>query len=97
LFSRLDEILGHYRRYTRKGLADVTEQASFEIVSLHYFDIFGVLPWWLINTLGGRKNFDAGMARLYDRLAVPLARKIESFVTPPVGKNLVMIARRPES
>lgn len=95
LYSSMDKRLGHHRRYTRNSLAAVARCAGLGIVTLRYFDIFGVLPWWLVNTLGQKEKFDVGMARLYDRVAVPLARRIESMIAPPVGKNLLMIARRP--
>lgn len=95
LYSRLDEILGHHRRYTRKNLSGIAEAADFEIVTLRYFDLLGVLPWWLINTLGRKESFDAGLSRLYDRVCVPVSRLLESLASPPIGKNLLLVARRP--
>lgn len=94
LFSRLDALLGHHRRYTRAGLAAIVADAGFSILTLRYFDLLGVVPWWLINTLGGKRTFDPAMARLYDRVGVPLTRAIESVIAPPFGKNLLLVARR---
>jgi SAM-dependent methyltransferase len=97
LYSRLDQLLGHHRRYTRRNLAAGVGKAGFEIVSLKYFDFLGILPWWLVNTLGGKESFDPKLSVLYDRVGVPVTRLIESLVSPPIGKNLLLVARRSPS
>lgn len=94
LFSALDRRYGHYRRYYRQPLARMVIAAGFEIVNVRYIDILGVLPWWLLNTIGGKTDFEPTLIKLYDRLGVPLTRAIESLVPPPFGKNIILIARR---
>lgn len=94
LFSPLDALVGHRRRYTRAGLHRIVAAANLAIVDLRYFDLLGVLPWWLVNTLGGKRSFDPRMARLYDRIGVPLTRAFERALRPPLGKNLILVARR---
>ena len=95
LFSAMDTALGHYRRYGRAELAGLAREAGFEVVSARYFDAIGVLPWWVIYTLGGKTQFNPGASRLYDRLAVPVGRALEAVIPPPLGKNVVLIARKP--
>ncbi len=97
LFSRMDRALGHKRRYTRSGLDRLAKECGFQVVELRYFDLIGIIPWWLVNTLGGSTAFDGRLCRLYDAICVPVGRAAESFLTPPVGKNLILIARRPAS
>ncbi len=97
LFSRMDQALGHMRRYTRSGLGRLAQECGFQVDELRYFDLIGIIPWWLVNTLGGKTDFDSGLTRLYDAFCVPVSRVAESFVPPPVGKNLILIARRPAS
>lgn len=94
LFSKLDDIFGHYRRYTRPGLTSVLEDAGFEILDSRYFDILGVAPWYVLNTLMGSVRFNPALVGLYDRIGVPATRAIESLIDPPFGKNLVAIARK---
>jgi len=36
------------------------------------------------------------LTRIYDACGVPLTRAIEAIIPPPIGKNLVLIARRPK-
>jgi ubiquinone/menaquinone biosynthesis C-methylase UbiE len=91
LYGSLDRKFGHYRRYTKAGLEGVVKKAGYEIICSHYFDIFGVFPWWLINRVLQSSTLNPSMAKIYDGLVVPFARHAEKVITPPFGKNLVMV------
>ena len=93
LYSELDASLGHYRRYTKAQLRQILSDAGFEIVRISYFDIFGIIPWFILFTLLRRK-ITPGNTALYDTLVVPVARVIESIVPVPIGKNVLAIARK---
>ena len=43
LFGALDRALGHYRRYSKKGLRSLVSGAGFEICELYYVNVAGVL------------------------------------------------------
>ena len=94
LFSDLDRLHGHYRRYHNRQLSDLLVRSGFCVKNTRYFDVAGVLPWWLINTIGGKTDFNSDMARTYDRFAVPVTRFLERFIAPPFGKNLIVVAER---
>jgi hypothetical protein len=53
-----------------------------------------VFPWWLINTLAKKTEFNPAIATLYDRFFVPITKFIERFIVPPLGKNILIIAER---
>ena len=93
LYSKFDREVGHFRRYTRDGLERVIGHAGFEVVRSRYFDIAGILPWYVYFTLLGR-SMGKGSVSLYDRLVVPPMRLVESVVKPPIGKNVFLVARR---
>jgi SAM-dependent methyltransferase len=94
LYSRFDAMLGHHRRYTRAGLAATCAAAGLTVVESRYLDLLGVLPWWAKYRLLRSRGMSPGSVRLYDRLGVPLTRAIEGAVRPPVGKNVLLVARR---
>jgi SAM-dependent methyltransferase len=96
LFSALDAAVGHYRRYHRPALCRLAEQAGFDLVSARYFDAFGILPWWLLNRVIGATKFNPALAVIYDRFFVPPGRLLERLIPPPAGKNIALVARRPE-
>lgn len=93
LFSNFDREVGHFRRYSKDGLERVVAHAGFEVVKSHYFDMAGVLPWYVHFTLLGR-GMGRGSVTLYDRLVVPAMRVVENAVRPPIGKNVLLVARR---
>ncbi len=95
LYGSLDEVVFHVRRYTRPELLQKLERAGFELVRMRYFDILGVLAWFLVGRVLRRRRFDAAAARAYDRIGVPVTAWLERRIEPPWGKNLVCVARRP--
>jgi len=93
LYSELDKQIGHFRRYTKKNLVELTQQAGFSIVKARYFDMAGIIPWYINFTLLKNK-ISGGSVSFYDRLVVPVMRMIEGFVPPPIGKNVLLVARK---
>jgi SAM-dependent methyltransferase len=93
LYSRIDRLLGHFRRYTKRQLLDAVQSAGFHVRACFYMDFPGMLPWYLLNTLLGKARLDPKQVRCYDA-CIPLIRKVESLIRPPVGKNLFLAAQK---
>ncbi|MBL94304.1 MAG: hypothetical protein CFH06_00032 [Alphaproteobacteria bacterium MarineAlpha3_Bin5] len=94
LYSKLDKIFGHHRRYTMRDLVEKVEGAGFKISKKYYMDLFGVAAWGIVNTLLGFDNINGKMASLYDRVFVPTTRLIESYVEIPFGKSLLVVGQK---
>jgi SAM-dependent methyltransferase len=94
LFSDLDRQVGHHRRYDREQLVSLVEGRGFEVLEVRYFDVAGVLPWYVTFVLL-KRPITAGGVGLYDRLVVPVTRRLEARVRAPLGKNLLLVARKP--
>jgi hypothetical protein len=41
-----------------------------------------------------KKDITGGDVAVYDKAIVPVMRWIEQRVTPPIGKNLLLVARK---
>jgi SAM-dependent methyltransferase len=95
LYGSLDYKSGHYRRYTPHGLRQRVEAAGFVDVSVRYFDLLGVVPYWLMYRVFDVQRLGAVSSGGYDRIVVPLSRMLERLIPTPRGKNLVVLARRP--
>jgi SAM-dependent methyltransferase len=93
LYSDFDRRIGHIRRYTKRGLVELVQGAGFELVKAQYFDIVGILPWYLSFVLLKGHPRKASVAT-YDKLVVPPMRLLESIVRPPIGKSVLLIARK---
>jgi SAM-dependent methyltransferase len=93
LYSQLDAQLDHHRRYHKRELIDLVQSAGFKIIEVKYFDILGILPWYVAFVLF-KGGLSAGNVSAYDRYVVPLVRRIERRIQPPIGKNLLLIAQK---
>jgi SAM-dependent methyltransferase/glycosyltransferase involved in cell wall biosynthesis len=95
LYCDLDYKAGHYRRYSVQGLRSVVTAAGFEVVSLRYFDVLGVAPYWFVYRLLRHNDIPGSTMWMYDRLIVPTSRMLQRFVPhPPFGKNVILVARK---
>ena len=94
LMSRLDLMFGHFRRYSRSELERKVSEGNVEIVLCRYFDLFGTLPWFVLNKVMGATTFNPQLVRINDRFVVPVSRAIEHVVSPPFGKNVILVARK---
>lgn len=93
LYSDFDKQIGHFRRYTKECLGSLVRDAGYTLVKARYFDLVGVIPWY-INFVLLRNSIGNVRVSLYDKIAVPTMRLIENIVTPPIGKNVLLIGRK---
>lgn len=89
LYGTLDEALGHFRRYTPKGLSTELERAGFRVRHLEYFNLAGAPGWWFAGRVLRRRLIPRGPLRFYDAL-VPLFR-LEVLLPWRVGQSLIAI------
>ena len=93
LYNVFDRKVGHYRRHHKNNLTTLTKQEGFNIIDVKYFDFVGILPWYIAFVLL-EKTLIEDKVSLYDTLVVPILRKIEGIITPPIGKNILLIAQK---
>ena len=94
LYSRFDASIGHYRRYRKDELVALLRSAGFQITHARYFDLLGILPWLFVFRLL-RRTLAGNQVRIYDRWAMPVMRRFEAAISPPLGKNVIAVARKP--
>jgi SAM-dependent methyltransferase len=92
LYSPFDRAIGHYRRYTRRSLARVAPPGLRRLV-LRYLDSVGLLAS-AGNRFVLRKSLPSArdVAR-WDRLMVPLSRRLDPWLGFRVGKSVLGIWR----
>lgn len=94
LYGTLDEVAGHFRRYSKPALAETLRASGFEIVHLRYFNLLGMVPWLLAGKVLKRRTIRPRDVRLYDRWVIPYIAKLEDSWEPPLGQSLIAIARK---
>ena len=93
IYGSLDAMLDHRRRYARDPLRRLVTGAGFVIEELRYFDALGVVPWWVTGKLLKQRAFNPVAAKIYDETGVRVGSAVERWIAPPIGKNLVCVAR----
>ena len=94
LYGSLDVSTGHFRRYTKAGLRAVVRDAGFEIERLEYFDLLGMVPWFIAGRVLKRETVAPALTGVYDRYVVPLSAMVDRVIGKRYGKNLICTARR---
>jgi SAM-dependent methyltransferase len=90
LYGTLDAALGHFRRYAPAELSGKLLAAGFRVRHLEYFNLAGIVGWWLMGRVLRRRVIPAGALRCYEAL-VPVFR-LERLLPWRIGQSLIAIA-----
>jgi glycosyltransferase involved in cell wall biosynthesis len=92
LYGSLDEVLGHFRRYTEEQLVHVAQRAGFHLERMLKFNRPGVPAWWLNGRVLHRKTFGLMQIRILN-LLTPLFRLMDPLLPfPPL--SLIAVLRK---
>jgi len=94
LYGEFDRKIGHFRRYTKMEIEEKCVAAGFKILKSKYFDFAGIFPWYVKYKLLKSDSLESGAVTIYDKYAVPIISRFESYFTFPVGKNILIIAEK---
>jgi len=92
IYGTLDTYVEHYRRYTKKTLRAVFEQAGFVVKEAYYMNMFGIIMWFFAGRILKQKKFHKDACRMLDSM-VPFLRAMEHFGSPPLGQSLIMVGQ----
>lgn len=90
LFSELDRVVGHFRRYTSSSLVSLTPPDT-KLISCRYFDCVGIAAS-LANCVLLRQHIPTpAQISVWDRFMVPLSRRIDPVIGHRIGKSVLGI------
>ena len=94
LFSPFDASVGHFRRYDIPTLMALAPH-SLEPVASYYLDACGVMVSWLNRVLLRSGMPTPGQIRFWNRVVVPLSRRlVDPLLGYRLGKTVVVAWRR---
>jgi SAM-dependent methyltransferase len=96
LYSDLDRRFGHHRRYHLKQLRRLLADTGFDAAELRYVNALGAFGWWLMAKQLKRRPTSAASVQLFDRLVVPVQRRIDEKTRLPWGQSIFAVGVRPE-
>ncbi len=94
LYGDFDRRIGHYRRYRRDDLAAAVRKVGFQTVNARYTNLPGFFAWWLVVRLLGKAPTVGRLTVIYDRVVVPVVRRAERVIRPPLGQSVMVVAQR---
>jgi SAM-dependent methyltransferase len=95
LFSSLDRLVEHKRRYRRRSLADVMQHAGLRVGRVRYADSAGFFATLAFKVIGNDSGtIDKRALVIFDRLLFPLGRIADVALDRVLGKNVVLTGVR---
>lgn len=95
LYSKMDALVGHHRRYRRNDLVEKMRAAGFQIDMARYVDSLGfflaLVYRWIGNDTG---TISPAAVKMYDRFLFPLSRILDRLLLSSFGKNLIIVGSR---
>lgn len=92
LFSELDKAVGHYRRYTKKTLANIGPR-HLKLIRLEYLDCVGVLASLTNRFLLRSQTPALKHIKFWDSIMIPLSRILDPIISFQVGKSICGVWR----
>lgn len=95
LMSRFDREIGHFRRYRVGPLTATLRAAGLRPVRVRYFNLLGFFGWLVfVKALRGAPREGLPL-KIYDKLIVPVLRRVEARVRVPFGQSVLAVAEKP--
>lgn len=95
LYGRIDEAIGHYRRYSKGPLASIFEDLGLRVVVQKHINMLGAIGWFVSARLLRHETPPSGQLRLFNQL-VPALMWLERSLSVPFGVSLLTVGKRPE-
>ncbi|MBI4883514.1 MAG: glycosyltransferase [Actinobacteria bacterium] len=93
LYSEIDRVSGHWRRFVTTRLGRDLRAAGFEIVHSQYVDPVGAIAYFVGGRLGGVSSLSPELLAIYERLVLPITRLATPVTRRFMGKNVLVVAR----
>lgn len=92
MYNSFDTALEHYRRYTSKSLRDIMEP-ELKILHQQYFNVFGMLGWFVSGKILKKKTIPKNQMQLYDRLIL-VSKTLDKLVLNKIGLSTICIGEK---
>lgn len=95
LYSKMDRLVGHHRRYRRDDLVEKMKSVGFQIDTARYIDSLGFFVALIYRWVGNDTGvISPASVKLYDRFLFPLSRILDRLLLGSFGKNLLVVGTR---
>jgi SAM-dependent methyltransferase len=92
--SAFDKNIGHVRRYTVGTLRHALRAGGWEPVDVRYINPSGLVAWLVGMKVLRLVPSDGAVLAAWDRIVVPISRRVEEHVRMPFGQSVFAVGRR---
>ena len=93
LYSKLDKLLGHFRRYTAESLSSKANASGLKVINAKYFNWIAFFGWLVFVKIMGRTTMPKNEVGIFDRIGRYFLWT-EKFINPPFGLSVFLVARK---
>jgi len=94
LYAKIDELSGHFRRYSRRSIRALFG-AEFNPVEVRNFDTVGLLPYFILFRLLRNTNMSGVTASVYSKIVIRVSYLLHVVTRGRlIGKNLLVVAHK---
>jgi hypothetical protein len=95
IWTKMDERVGHYRRYTRRELTAKLLAAGYKVDAAFYCDSIGFILSFLFKFVGPESGEpSSGSLRFFDRFLLPVSKLLDVPFHNIFGKNVFVAATK---
>ena len=92
VWSKLDVLVNHYRRYSKKDIVQKLKSAGFRVTSVEYVDFIGWLVLLVMRILKVKIGFDETRIKFYDKYVFRYFIFLDKVFSSTIGKNILIHA-----
>jgi len=97
LYTDLDRLAGHLRRYNRTRLLQALPETGITVEKLEYFNPVGAFGWWMQKflcheSLESKKI--SNQAKMFDHYILPVSRKLNILTKHWLGQSMIGVIRK---
>ena len=92
LYNSFDLALEHFRRYTKKRLNHLMSP-HLKLIHTQYFNVFGILGWFVSGKLLKKKSIPVNQMKLYDKLIL-VSKTLDKIVLNKVGLSVITVGKK---
>ena len=94
IWSNLDDLVNHKRRYSKKGLEKHLVSNNFKVQKIHFVDFIGWSVLLLSKLFNLRLDFDQKKIIFYDKFIFKSFKFFDILFKNLIGKNLFVVATK---
>lgn len=93
LFGKIDESIGHVRRYLKQELVKQLKSFGFRILNCRKLNFLGAIGWFVAGRVLKENFVNDNKIKLFNIIA-PFILPLEDLIEPPVGTSILIIAQK---